>query len=334
MEPRICRDDLPSSAKLPSGAERRKCPPCNPGMQMDYTTGTCRFCPAGSISDGIRPCRPCPPSTAPNTGFQLIWWSGALPAPMSSRCMSLEGYAGTGCSSAAAWLASGDHLRTGHGHAADAYLILSLKIDKGFRTGRATVSFTFQLDCDGDCQFVFMQSSPAKGISVIQTWSGRTAKQHFTYTVPQNGTYTFNWAFQKQSWSSSQDGMNSGGGAVAGIQRLRLFDTDSARIDSINVTNTAEGGASVCLPCAQGADASGCIPCPAGHYTEESSGSCRPCPANTIVLDPVAVGRSACIRCGPGLISLDGKTCVTDCTPSVNGTRYDLRKIGRFLKKI
>lgn len=90
VEPRICRDDLPSSAKLPSGAERRKCPPCNPGMQMDYTTGTCRFCPAGSISDGIRPCRPCSPSTAPNTGFQFIWWS-ALPATMSSRCMSLEG---------------------------------------------------------------------------------------------------------------------------------------------------------------------------------------------------------------------------------------------------
>lgn len=91
VEPRTCRDDLPSSAKLPSGAERRKCPPCNPGMQMDYTTGTCRFCPSGSISDGIRPCRSCPPSTAPNTGFQFIWWS-ALPGVMSSRCMSLEGY--------------------------------------------------------------------------------------------------------------------------------------------------------------------------------------------------------------------------------------------------
>lgn len=90
VEPRTCRDDLPSSAKLPSGAERRKCPPCNPGMQMDYTTGSCRFCPPGSISDGIRPCRLCPPSTAPNTGFQFIWWS-ALPAVMSSRCMSLEG---------------------------------------------------------------------------------------------------------------------------------------------------------------------------------------------------------------------------------------------------
>lgn len=69
----------------------------------------------------------------------------------------LAGYTGTGCTTAAAWLTSGDHLRTGHGHAPDSYLILSLKIDKGFRAGRGTVSFTFQLDCEGDCQFVFMQ---------------------------------------------------------------------------------------------------------------------------------------------------------------------------------
>jgi hypothetical protein len=67
------------------------------------------------------------------------------------------GYTGTGCTTAAAWLTSGDHLRTGHGHAPDSYLILSLKIEKGFRAGRGAVSFTFQLDCDGDCQFVFMQ---------------------------------------------------------------------------------------------------------------------------------------------------------------------------------
>ncbi|XP_046636514.1 endosome/lysosome-associated apoptosis and autophagy regulator family member 2-like isoform X2 [Daphnia pulicaria] len=325
VEPRTCRDDLPSSAKLPSGAERRKCPPCNPGMQMDYTTGTCRFCPPGSISDGIRPCRACPPSTAPNTGLQFIWWS-ALPGLMSSRCMSLEGYTGTGCTTAAAWLTSGDHLRTGHGHAPDSYLILSLKIEKGFRAGRGTVSFTFQLDCEGDCQFVFMQSSPTKGISVIQTWSGRVPKQHFSYSIPQNGSYTFNWAFQKQAWSEDVGAMLPY--SATGVQRLRLFDTDSARIDQVNVTNTIEGGASVCLPCAQGADASGCIPCPPGHYTEAASTHCKPCPANTVVLDPGAVGKSACINCGPGLISTDSKTCTTDCTPTINGTRYDLRKIG------
>lgn len=92
-----------------------------------------------------------------------------------------------------------------------------------------------------------------------------------------------------------------------------------------------EGGASVCLPCAQGADASGCIACPPGHYTEASTTRCQPCPANTVVLDPGVVGRLACVNCGTGLISADGKTCTTDCTPTVNGTRYDLRKIGRYV---
>ena len=71
--------------------------------------------------------------------------------------MSIEGYTGTGCTTAAAWVTSGDHLKTGQGHAPDAYLILSLRVDKGFRGGRGAVSFTFQLDCEADCQFVFMQ---------------------------------------------------------------------------------------------------------------------------------------------------------------------------------
>ena len=233
------------------------------------------------------------------------------------------GYAGSGCTTAAAWLPSGDHVRTGQGHAPDAYLILSLKIEKGFR-GSASISFTFQLDCKADCQFVFMQSSPTRGISVIETWSSRTPRQYFTYRVPQNGSYTFNWAFQKQAWT--QDDIRGG------PKRMRVFDSDVARLYSINVTSTMEGGASVCLPCAQGSDASGCIPCPPGHFTQESSSGqsqCARCPSNTVVLDPTVVGKSACVKCGPGLITSDDRSCTTDCTPSINGTRYDLRKIGR-----
>ena len=90
ISPRICRDDVPSAVKLPAGSERRKCPPCSPGMQMNYKTGKCQFCPIGSISDGIRPCHPCPPSTAANTGLQFLWWNH-FPPGMSARCMSIEG---------------------------------------------------------------------------------------------------------------------------------------------------------------------------------------------------------------------------------------------------
>lgn len=186
-----------------------------------------------------------------------------------------------------------------------------------------------------------MQSSPTKGISVVQTWSGRLARTHFTYAIPQNGSYTFSWAFQKQSWNQDDQQPQDASGfstLSAGIQRMRLFDMDSARIESINVTGTVEGGASVCLPCAQGlsADASGCIPCPPGHYTDQgstySAPTCKACPPGTVVPDPSsAVGPSACVRCGPALVgSADGRMCTTDCTPTVNNTLYDLRKIGRF----
>ena len=328
VTPKICRDDLPSSVKLPNSA-MHKCPPCNPGMQMDYEKGSCRFCPPGTISDGIRPCKSCPPSTAPNTGFEFVWWS-SLPAIMSSRCMSIEGYSGTGCTTAAAWVTSGDHLRTGQGNAPDAYLILSLRVDKGFRGGRGAVSFTFQLDCQSDCQFVFMQSSMSKGISVIQTWSGPLGRTHFTYSIPSNGSYTFNWAFQKQPMMNERTEVQSSDAGGNQQLRLRLFDMDTARIESINVTNTIEGGASVCLPCAQGSDASGCIPCPPGHYTEEKTGQCRSCPINSVVIDPVAIGNVSCVSCGPSLITRDGRVCTSDCTPQVNATRYDLRKIGRY----
>lgn len=77
---------------------------------------------------------------------------------------------------------------------------------------------------------------------MIQTWSGRSGRQHFSFAIHQNASYTFNWAFQKQTWAPEQPY-----GGVA----MRLLDTDVARIYSINVTNTVEGGASQCLPCAQ-----------------------------------------------------------------------------------
>lgn len=167
---------------------------------------------------------------------------------------------------------------------------------------------------------------------MIQTWSGRLPRTRFSYSIPQNGSYTFNWAFQKQIWNEQQQQQSDGTGTL--MQRMRLFDADSAIIDSINVTNTVEGGASVCLPCAQGADASGCIPCPPGHYTEEATGQCKSCPVNSVVVDPVALGSASCVNCGPSLITKDGRTCISDCTPAVNGTRYDLRKIGRYFSPL
>jgi hypothetical protein len=52
-----------------------------------------------------------------------------------------------------------------------------------------------------------------------------------------NDSYTFNWAFQKSQLGQSNS-------------KIKLED-DVAKIFSIDVTNTIDGGAAVCLPCHQ-----------------------------------------------------------------------------------
>ena len=49
------------------------------------------FCMKRCVSQGVRPCKPCPPSTAPSVGLQLQWWGAHLPPFITTRCMSLEG---------------------------------------------------------------------------------------------------------------------------------------------------------------------------------------------------------------------------------------------------
>lgn len=56
------------------------------------TTG-CVFCGREEHSDGVSPCRPCPPSTAPNYGYQYQWWT-AMPPNMAATCMSADGMFG------------------------------------------------------------------------------------------------------------------------------------------------------------------------------------------------------------------------------------------------
>jgi hypothetical protein len=52
-----------------------------------------------------------------------------------------------------------------------------------------------------------------------------------------NDSYTFSWAFQKLQLGLSNHNIKVG--------------DDVARIFSINVTNTIDGGAAMCLPCHQ-----------------------------------------------------------------------------------
>ena len=84
--------------------------------------------------------------------------------------------------------------------------------------------------------FVFsdnFQGSDAKGVLLIQSWTESQPRQDFSYPVMLNDSYTFSWAFQKLQLGQGK------------------LEDDVAKIYCINVTNTIDGGAAMCLPCHQ-----------------------------------------------------------------------------------
>ncbi|CAB3379879.1 Hypothetical predicted protein [Cloeon dipterum] len=300
LEPKICM----AGVSLPPVGPSRPCLPCNPGMSPG-PDASCQFCPAEHFSDDGGPCKPCPPNTTPNYGYVFQRWA-QLPASMSSSCRQQDG---SECGGMTGWHVAGTHVQSGQHHADGAYLLLSLNVP-GFRSkggvvgGRrlevGRVSFTFELDCKAKCEFVFMQASDRRGVNLVQSWSGATFKREFSHSVYANDSYTFSWAFQKASLTDYDVFSN-------------LLDTDVARIFSINVTNTIDGGASVCLACHQETDEVGCIPCPPGHFVDSNTTQCTQCPPGTTVSNPLAYGIESCQPCGPGLSSTDGVTCTSDC---------------------
>ncbi|XP_076357562.1 endosome/lysosome-associated apoptosis and autophagy regulator family member 2-like isoform X1 [Tachypleus tridentatus] len=328
IKPKICRDEIQGSAKLPMSGTKIDCPPCNPGMEYSNKS-MCAFCPENHYSDGYSACQRCPASTAPNYGMFFKWWH-EFPPGISARCLTLED---GGCQTKAAWQPEGNFIRSGFGHREDAYLILSLEV-LGFRTkeqlanGQAVeigrISFTFEVECEKECEFVFMQSSLQRGVAVIETWSGRQKKQHYSYKVTQDCPYTFSWAFQK----IGSDGTWK-----------RWFHTapsdevdDKAIIYEISVTNSKNGGASECLPCPEAAEGTGCIPCPPGHYiSSKDTLECSPCPPNTYVSEPLPYGIKSCKHCGPGLQSENSESCYSDCHIFLaDGQEFDFSVLPEF----
>ncbi|GAB6028023.1 hypothetical protein CHUAL_002249 [Chamberlinius hualienensis] len=337
IEPKICNDLLRNSVKLPDSLYLDNCLPCNPGMHYtSNNTGGCEFCDQNEFSNGIDGCQSCPLSTAPNYGYQFIRWH-EMPPGMEATCMSITG---DGCRTAKGWQVAKDYIHSGIGHTEDAYLVLSLNVP-GFRTqgggivnGKpvevGTISFTFELVCKTDCEFVFMQESITRGASIIQTWNRTNAKgkQHFKYVVTQNDTYLFSWAYQKRSTWVSFNGFRPSAVETTSVDG----DSNESRaiIHTINVTNTINGGASVCLACPKGSERQGCIPCPAGQYVDVNSTECKKCPKDTFVSDPYPYGIESCQPCGQGLKSDAGKSCYSDCNIDINNRHYDLTSLEGF----
>lgn len=258
--------------------------------------------------------------------------------------------AGSACGSGAGWQVAGTYIHTTRHHSSGAYLLLSITV-AGFRskggvtvTGAAggaarrlevgRVEFSFELDCAAECEFVFLQTSDTKDMTVVESWSQRQARQTYSYAVMQNDSYTFSWAFQ-------QLGAGPAGAvdAVAGAMGLGVDDegarrgfVDMAKIFYINVTNTVDGGAASCLPCHHDSDSEGCLPCPLGQYMEPNGTGCHFCPPDTTAVEPLVaarLGQDACQPCGPGLHAANGGNCETSCVFDIGNYTYDLRSLDK-----
>uniref|UniRef100_A0A8C5LY48 MRH domain-containing protein n=1 Tax=Leptobrachium leishanense TaxID=445787 RepID=A0A8C5LY48_9ANUR len=97
----------------------------------------------------------------------------------------------------------------------------------------------------------------------------------------------------------------------------RKHISDVVKIYSINITNTKDGVASWCQPCAMGTD-SLCFSCPSGHYIDKKTSGCTLCPQNTFLQSTRPYGVETCLACGPGTKSNDARSlCFSDCRVTV-----------------
>lgn len=137
----------------------------------------------------------------------------------------------------------------------------------------------------------------------VETWKGTKGKQSYTYTIEENATVSFTWAFQRTTLHETG----------------RKYTNDVAKIYSINVTNVMGGVASYCRPCALEASdlGSSCTSCPAGHYINRDSGTCHLCPSNTILKAHQPYGAQACVPCGPGTKNNKVPPVCQTCTGAV-----------------
>ncbi|KAK1152277.1 UPF0577 protein KIAA1324-like isoform X1 [Acipenser oxyrinchus oxyrinchus] len=302
IEPKICSEDLKGAVKLPASGAKVACPPCNPGF-FQTNSSTCEPCPYGSYSNGTE-CDKCPAGTEPILGFEYKWWN-QMPANMKSLVSGehsdFEGQV--------AWEAAGEYIYTPAVSAND-YMMLVMTLS-GFRlpqhvatdsenTELARVTFVFETKCTTDCQFYFLAAENERMSTLVEQWSRSKEKQSYSYVVNSNSTVIFTWAFQR----------------AAGFSNESRYNTDVAKIYSINVTNAINGVASSCRHCALGSSktASSCVPCPSGHYIEKDSSACRQCPPNTFLSREQPYGEEACVPCGPKTRSnAMHSACFSDC---------------------
>nr|XP_026258612.1 UPF0577 protein KIAA1324 homolog isoform X3 [Urocitellus parryii] len=304
-KPKICGEDLEGAVKLPASGVKTRCPPCNPGF-FKTNNSTCEPCPYGSYSNGSD-CVHCPAGTEPAVGFEYKWWN-TLPANMETTVLSGINFEYKGLTG---WEVAGDHIYTAVGASDNDFMILTLVVP-GFRSPQsvmadtenkevARITFVFETICSVNCELYFMVGMNSRTNTPVETWKGSKGKQSYTYTIEENATMSFTWAFQRTTLHETG----------------RKYTNDVAKIYSINITNVMDGVASYCRPCALEASdiGSSCTSCPAGYYIDRDSGTCHSCPTNTILKVHQPYGAQACMSCGPGTKSNQiHSLCYNDCT--------------------
>lgn len=316
-KPKICRDDVEDSIKLPESGLPQSCPPCNAGFYMG--SSGCIPCSKGTFSkDGNSTCQKCAAGSHPVHGFLYHWWD-KLPSNMAVSCLTIHTET---CLGKQGWTANGGMMASNLNEIPVAFLILKLKI-KGFRSvtkiaggeveyGR--LKFVFELKCFDDCVMFLMKNEAGGSNKVLRSWHRKTEQSSFEYVFRQNETMDITWAYQKTSKRLHEDDK---------------YSDDKAAIYSLELLNAVSSPAVDCIGCAFGSDKSGCIPCTAGHRIDESSKKCVKCPENTIMSHDTIQSEN-CSECSNGTVSNDAQTaCQNDCTyySSINNRSYEFTEL-------
>ncbi|KAL2295473.1 hypothetical protein Nmel_017886 [Mimus melanotis] len=291
-EPKICSEELPQAARLPPSGVKTRCPPCNPGFAKGNGS-TCQPCPYGSYSNGSA-CLSCPEGTEPALGLEYKWWN-VLPPNMETTVLSGINFEYKGI---AGWEVAGDYVYTAAGASDSDFMILTLVVP-GFSPPSpvledtesrevARITFVFETLCSVGCELYFMVGVNSRTNTPVETWTGSTGKQSYTYLVEKNATMSFTWAFQRTPYHEA--------------------------LYSINVTNVQGGVASFCRRCAPQPTGS-CAPCSSGSAVDPSSGTCQPCPPGTYLQGHPSDGSPTCHPCGPGTYSNQLRSlCYNNCS--------------------
>ncbi|CAB4024391.1 Hypothetical predicted protein, partial [Paramuricea clavata] len=231
----------------------------------------------------------------------------------------------------------GNSIDSGYGHADDAKMLLFFGTD-GFKTssldpGLGTVTFEFEIKCEGPCYLTFYQLHSEKSVESgryekIKEWHGEQSKRTYSFVATARHTEGFYWVFRKGKHGNYEENeINDDGGHFN-------YRNDKVVFYFIKITKTVDGGAAGCKKCPVGMKDKGCIPCPKGNrITSEKDGKpkCEPCPKKTYLNVSDPYGKNACIPCGEYLTSAKGSTeCVSDCKLISKGRSYDLTPIAGF----